>query len=106
MIEPWVLRGVAVVLTILSFMVVWSECLFFIKEPVLSIFAVFINLAKENYDYAYIEVRIPYSLYLAHIGLRFFKIAFKMLCKIASQSAHPEKESCLLGTAVMAVFTF
>lgn len=56
MIEPWVLRGVAVVLTILSFMVVWSECLFFIKEPVLSIFAVFINLAKENYDYAYIEV--------------------------------------------------
>ena len=57
MIEPWVLRGVAVVLTILSFMVVWSECLFFIKEPVLSIFAVFINLAKDNYDYAYIEVR-------------------------------------------------
>ena len=50
------LRVVAVLLTVVSFMVVWSECLFFIKEPVLSIFAVFINLAKENYDYAYIEV--------------------------------------------------
>ena len=61
MIEPWVLRGVAVVLTILSFMVVWSECLFFIKEPVLSIFAVFINLAKDNYDYAYIEVRKSFN---------------------------------------------
>lgn len=55
LLEPWVLRVVAILLTIVSFMVVWSECLFFIKDPVLSIFAVFINLAKENYDYAYIE---------------------------------------------------
>ena len=47
----------AVVLTIVSFMVVWSECLFFVKDPVLSVFAVFINLAKENYDYVFIEVR-------------------------------------------------
>ena len=54
--EPWVCRILAVILTIVSFMVVWSECLFFIKSPVLSIFAVFINLAKENYDYVYIEV--------------------------------------------------
>ena len=58
LLEPWVLRVVAVVLTIMSFMVVWSECLFFIKDPVLSIFAVFIDLAKENYDYVYIEVRL------------------------------------------------
>ena len=48
----------AVILTIMSFMVVWSECLFFIKDPVLSLFAVFINLARENYDYAYIEVKV------------------------------------------------
>ncbi|XP_060552917.1 G-protein coupled receptor-associated protein LMBRD2-like [Ruditapes philippinarum] len=54
--EPWVCRILAVILTIVSFMVVWSECLFFIKSPVLSIFAVFINLAKENYDYVYIEL--------------------------------------------------
>ncbi|XP_052274566.1 G-protein coupled receptor-associated protein LMBRD2-like isoform X2 [Dreissena polymorpha] len=53
---PWVCRVMAVVLTIFSFMVVWSECLFFIKEPVLSLFALFINLAKENYDYVYIEL--------------------------------------------------
>ena len=48
----------AVILTIVSFMVVWSECLFFVKDPVLSVFAVFINLAKENYDYVFIEVRL------------------------------------------------
>ena len=59
---PWVCRGLAVVLTIFSFMVVWSECLFFIKDPVLSIFAVFINLAKENYDYVYIEVSVIFWL--------------------------------------------
>ena len=48
--------GLSLVLMVLSFMVVWSECLFFIKSPVLSLFAVFIDLARDNYDYAYIEV--------------------------------------------------
>ena len=38
--------------------------------------------------------------------LGFFEIALKLLSKIASQYAHPENESCLRGTAVMAVFTF
>ncbi|KAL3869675.1 hypothetical protein ACJMK2_042337 [Sinanodonta woodiana] len=56
MLEPWVMRGLAVILIIISFMVVWSECLFFIKQPVLSIFAIFIDLAKVNYDYVYIEL--------------------------------------------------
>ncbi len=58
MIRPWVLKVLAVVLALYTFMVVWSECLFFVKEPVLSLFAVFINLAKTNYDYFSIEVRI------------------------------------------------
>ena len=40
------------------------------------------------------------------VHLVFFKIALKMLRKIASQLAHSEIESCLLQTAVMAVFTF
>ncbi|KAJ8305917.1 hypothetical protein KUTeg_016462 [Tegillarca granosa] len=55
LIKPWVMRVLAVMLTIFSFMVVWSECLFFVKSPVLSLFAVFLNLAKMNYDYVYIE---------------------------------------------------
>lgn len=54
------------ILTVVSFMVVWSECLFFIKEPVLSLFAVFIKLARENYDYVYIEVKYWWILNNLH----------------------------------------
>ena len=54
---PWVMRVCGVLLAIVTFMVVWSECLFFVKDPVLSLFAVFINAAKHNYDYVFIEVR-------------------------------------------------
>ena len=41
--------------------------------------------------------------YLAHSALSFFKIALKMLNKIASQLAHYENECCL-HKDVMAVF--
>jgi hypothetical protein len=41
---------------LLSAAVVWSEVTFFNKEPVLSLFAQFLNLAKVNYDYFTIEV--------------------------------------------------
>lgn len=58
LVRPYVFMVGAGILTIVSFMVVWSECLFFIKDPVLSLFAIFINLARENYDYVYIEVSI------------------------------------------------
>ena len=56
-LQAYFFMAVSLVLMVLSFMVVWSECLFFIKSPVLSLFAVFIDLARHNYDYAYIEVR-------------------------------------------------
>ena len=39
---------------------------------------------------------VPYSLYLAHHTLSFFKIALKILGNIASQLAHSENESCFL----------
>ena len=52
-------------------------------------------------------ITIPYSLYLAHSALRFFKIALEKLGKIASQLAHSEKESCLLRRAmIMTMFAF
>ncbi|CAI9728580.1 Hypothetical predicted protein [Octopus vulgaris] len=54
--QPWVMKIVAICLAVMSFMVVWSECLFFIKKPVLSLFAVSINLANQNHDYVYIEL--------------------------------------------------
>ena len=46
----------AVVAGLLSAAVVWSEVTFFNKEPALSLFAQFLNLAKVNYDYFTIEV--------------------------------------------------
>lgn len=36
--------------------VVWSEVTFFNKQPVLSIFAIIVNVARTNYDYFTIQV--------------------------------------------------
>ena len=56
-IQPAVRKVLALCLAVFSLMVVWSECTFFNENPVLSLFAIFVNLAKKNYDYFYIEVR-------------------------------------------------
>lgn len=48
------------VLSIFSVIVVWSECTFFSTTPVLSLFAVFIQLAEKTYNYIYIEVSVFY----------------------------------------------
>jgi hypothetical protein len=55
-LHGYVLKLTAVVAGLLSAAVVWSEVTFFNKEPVLSLFAQFLNLAKVNYDYFTIEV--------------------------------------------------
>jgi len=45
-------------MAVLTVMVVWSECVFFIKTPVLSLFAIFLNVATTHvYNYIAIEVR-------------------------------------------------
>ena len=49
-------QALAAVLALLSILVVWSELTFFNAQPVLSLFAIFVNLAKEYYDYLSIEV--------------------------------------------------
>jgi len=44
-------------MAVLTVMVVWSECVFFIKNPVLSLFAIFLDVATTNsYNYIGIEV--------------------------------------------------
>uniref|UniRef100_A0A673BZM7 LMBR1 domain containing 2 n=1 Tax=Sphaeramia orbicularis TaxID=375764 RepID=A0A673BZM7_9TELE len=52
----WFYRLLSVVLTLFSVAVVWSECTFFSIRPVLSLFAVFIQLAERDYNYLYIEM--------------------------------------------------
>ncbi|XP_056289010.1 G-protein coupled receptor-associated protein LMBRD2B isoform X2 [Pseudoliparis swirei] len=56
LLRCWFCRVLAVVLALFSVAVVWSECTFFSTRPVLSLFAVFIQLAERDYNYLYIEV--------------------------------------------------
>uniref|UniRef100_A0A8C2XV29 LMBR1 domain containing 2b n=1 Tax=Cyclopterus lumpus TaxID=8103 RepID=A0A8C2XV29_CYCLU len=56
LLKCWFFRLLSVVLTLFSVAVVWSECTFFSTRPVLSLFAVFIQLAERDYNYLYIEV--------------------------------------------------
>ncbi|TSQ12725.1 LMBR1 domain-containing protein 2-B [Bagarius yarrelli] len=55
-LKQWFYRVLAVVLSLFSVAVVWSECTFFSTRPVLSLFAVFIQLAERDYNYLYIEM--------------------------------------------------
>ncbi|GFR62686.1 LMBR1 domain-containing protein 2 [Elysia marginata] len=99
LLRPYVYMAGAVILTIMSFMVVWSECLFFIKDPVLSLFAVFINLARENYDYAYIELAsiltIAYLCFCAYFSV--FKIRILNLYYIAPHHQTNEHSLIFIG---------
>ncbi|XP_054905242.1 G-protein coupled receptor-associated protein LMBRD2B-like [Poeciliopsis prolifica] len=49
-------RLLAVLLSLLSVTVVWSECTFFSAQPILSLFAVFVQKAEQHYDYILIEM--------------------------------------------------
>ncbi|XP_028319046.1 G-protein coupled receptor-associated protein LMBRD2B [Gouania willdenowi] len=55
-LKRWCYRLLSVLLALFSVAVVWSECTFFSTRPVLSLFAVFIQLAEREYNYLYIEV--------------------------------------------------
>ncbi|KAJ4439657.1 LMBR1 domain-containing protein 2 homolog [Periplaneta americana] len=69
-LHGYVLKLAAIMAGLLSAAVVWSEVTFFNKEPVLSLFAQFLNLARVNYDYFTIEVLstliIAYMCYCAY----------------------------------------
>ncbi|XP_060950348.1 G-protein coupled receptor-associated protein LMBRD2B [Limanda limanda] len=56
LLKCWFYRLLSVMLTLFSVAVVWSECTFFSTRPVLSLFAVFIQLAERDYNYLYIEM--------------------------------------------------
>lgn len=52
----YIRRMLAIICAALSIAVVWSEVTFFNKQPVLSIFANIVNVAKVKYEYLTIEV--------------------------------------------------
>ncbi|XP_034398147.1 G-protein coupled receptor-associated protein LMBRD2B-like isoform X2 [Cyclopterus lumpus] len=49
-------RLLAVLLCLLSAAVVWSECTFFTTHPVLSLFAIFVQMAEKQHNYICIEM--------------------------------------------------
>lgn len=57
LIHPMMLRTLSVITGTLSVIIVWSEMTFFKKQPVLSIFALMVNAAKQNNDYVMIQVK-------------------------------------------------
>lgn len=69
-LHGYVLKLAAIMAGLLSAAVVWSEVTFFNKEPVLSLFAQFLILARVSYDYFTIEVLstliIAYMCYCAY----------------------------------------
>ncbi|XP_057287108.1 G-protein coupled receptor-associated protein LMBRD2 [Pezoporus wallicus] len=67
LLRPWFYRVLAVVLATFSVVVVWSECTFFSTKPVLSLFAVFIQLAEKTYNYIYIEMACFLTIFFLSI---------------------------------------
>lgn len=67
LLRPWFHRILAVVLATFSIIVVWSECTFFSTKPVLSLFAVFIQLAEKSYNYFYIEMACFLTIFFLSI---------------------------------------
>ncbi|XP_064498808.1 G-protein coupled receptor-associated protein LMBRD2 [Pseudopipra pipra] len=67
LLRPWFYRVLAVVLATFSVIVVWSECTFFSTKPVLSLFAVFIQLAEKTYNYIYIEMACFLTIFFLSI---------------------------------------
>ncbi|KAG8240378.1 hypothetical protein J437_LFUL002519 [Ladona fulva] len=95
------LKLLAVLAALLSATVVWSEVSFFNKDPVLSLFAIFVNVAREKYDYLSIEVistlTIAYLCFCAYSTL--FKIRVLNFYYLAPH--HQTDEHSLIFSGMM-----
>lgn len=95
------LKVLAVITGFLSCIVVWSELTFFNREPVLSIFASILNIAKENYDFVTIEIfsmmTLCYLCYCAYSTV--FRIKFLNLYYLAAH--HQTNEYSLIFSGML-----
>lgn len=93
------MRSMAVILGTLSAMVVWSELTFFNRSPVLSIFAIVVNLAKGQHDFLTIElfsmITLCYLCYCAYSTV--FRIKFLNLYYLAPHHATNEHSLIFSG---------
>ncbi|XP_059476007.1 LMBR1 domain-containing protein 2 homolog isoform X2 [Neocloeon triangulifer] len=74
--KEYFLKAAAVCAGTLSAAIIWSEVTFFVKDPVLSIFARIVNLAKSNYDYFTIE--LISTLVIAYLCYCAYSTVFKV----------------------------
>ncbi|KAL0277226.1 UNVERIFIED_CONTAM: hypothetical protein PYX00_004584 [Menopon gallinae] len=100
-IHYWLLKVLAVITGILSIMVVWSEVTFFNEKPVLSLFAVFLNMTIKNYDYFTMELVstcfIAYLCYCAYSTV----LQLKFLNKYYIAPNHQTDEFSLIFSGMM-----
>ena len=101
LLKPPFLKGLAVATGILSVTVVWSELTFFNRSPVLSIFAIVLNVAKYNYDFLTIEIfsmaTLCYLCYCAYSTI--FRIKFLNLYYLAPH--HQTNEHSLIFSGML-----
>ncbi|XP_077980885.1 G-protein coupled receptor-associated protein LMBRD2-like [Glandiceps talaboti] len=99
--KPWTLRILAILLATFSLAVIWSEVTFFNKNPILSLFAIFVDLAASNYNYFYIELAsfltIAYMSVCAYYPI--FKIRVFNYYYLADH--HQTDENSLLFSAIL-----
>lgn len=100
-LKPPFLKCLAVVTGLVSLMVVWSELTFFNREPVLSIFANVLNVAKDNYDFLTIEIFSMLTLcYLCYCSYStVFRIKFLNLYYLAPH--HQTNEHSLIFSGML-----
>lgn len=101
LLRPPYLKCLAVITGILSLMVVWSELTFFNREPVLSIFANVLEVAKDHHDFLTVELfsmaTLCYLCYCAYSTV--FRIKFLNLYYLAPH--HQTNEHSLIFSGML-----
>merc|ERR1719427_216092 len=95
-IQPLFRRIFSILLMILTVLVIWSECTFFNDHPVLSLFAVFINLAKSGYHYFYIELASMVVIFYLCFCAYFTVFRMKIFNYYYIANHHQTNESSLI----------
>eukprot|EP00102_Acyrthosiphon_pisum_P023663 XP_016660873.1 PREDICTED: LMBR1 domain-containing protein 2 homolog [Acyrthosiphon pisum] len=98
-LHPMMLQVLSVITGVLSVIIVWSEITFFKKQPVLSIFALMVNVAKQNNNYVLIQVLSTLSIaYLAYCTYStIFKIKFLNIYYLAPNRQTTESSLIFFG---------
>ncbi|XP_055342802.1 LOW QUALITY PROTEIN: G-protein coupled receptor-associated protein LMBRD2-like [Paramacrobiotus metropolitanus] len=100
LLRQWILMALSIVFIVFSAMVVWSECTFFVKDPVLSVFAEFVQLASRHNEYFNVEVASFFSVtFLAFCTYyTVFKIRFFNYYHLAPRHQTDENSLIFCGT--------